>query len=124
MFACVVFSPGCAPKPLYNWNLYENSLQASYVAHDDGQAWSGLDATITSSRQTGGRLPPGVCAEYGFLLYKRGDGERAIEYFQQEERLFPESKPLMDRLIAKVKEKQAAKADLDTSRPAAEGSEQ
>ena len=123
LFACVAFASGCAPKPLYNWNLYENSLQASYVAHDDAQAWSGLEATIASVQQTGGRFPPGVCAEYGFMLYKRGDPDRAVAYFQQEASLFPESKPLMDRLIAKVKEKQAPKAGADTSLPAAEGTE-
>lgn len=109
-----VFASGCAPPALYNWGRYEESLQASYVAHTEATAWSDLEATITSAQQTGHRIPPGVCAEYGFLLYKRGQRERAIEYFQREAQLFPESKPLMDRLAAKVREQASAEAQPPT----------
>ncbi len=119
-FACAVIASGCGSGALYNWDRYEKSLQASYVAHDEAKAWSDLEATITSAQQTGRRIPPGVCAEYGFLLYKRGQRERAIEYFQQEAQLFPESKLLMDKLIAKVREQAAAK----TQPPAGGGSVQ
>ena len=96
---------GCGQTTLYNWGHYEKSLQDNYVAHTEAEAYSNLEATITAAQQTGGRIPPGVCAEYGFLLYKRGQHENAIKYFQQEAQLFPESKPLMDRLAAKVREK-------------------
>jgi hypothetical protein len=119
-FACAAIVSGCGPKVLYNWDGYEKSLQASYVGHDEATAWSGLEATITSAQQTGRRIPPGACAEYGFLLYKRGQRERAVQYFQQEAQLFPESKPLMDRLVAKVREQAAA----DTQPPADGGSVQ
>ena len=104
------FASGCATPSLYNWGRYEESLQASYVTHTEASSWSDLEATITSAQQTGRRIPPGVCAEYGFLLYKRGQRERAIEYFQREAQLFPESKPLMDRLAAKVREQASAEA--------------
>ena len=103
-FACGAVIAGCAPRPLYDWGRYEDSLQATYVSHDDARAWSSLETTITSAQRTGHRVPPGACAEYGFALYKRGDRERAIEYFGREAQLFPESKPLMDKLIAKLRE--------------------
>ncbi|MBI4517621.1 MAG: DUF4810 domain-containing protein [Deltaproteobacteria bacterium] len=107
-FACVIVTAGCGPTALYDWGQYEDSLQASYVAHDEVKAQAALEATITSAQQTGRRVPPGVCAEYGFLLYKRGQPAQAIQYFEQEARLFPESKPLMDKLITKVRQQAAA----------------
>ncbi len=79
-FACAAIASGCGPKVLYNWGRYEESLQASYVAHDEAKAWSDLEATITSAQQTGRGIPPGACAEYGFLLYKRGQRERALRF--------------------------------------------
>ena len=101
---------GCAPKTLYGWGPYEESLKASYIRHDDAAAWSNLEAALTSAHQQGTRVPPGACAEFAFLLYKRGERDRAIEYFEREAQLFGESKPLMDRLIAKVREQSAPPA--------------
>ena len=100
---CGAAVTGCAPRPLYDWGRYEESLQASYVSHDDDQVWSGLEATVTAAERSRHRLPPGACAEYGFALYRRGDRDRAITYFEREAQLFPESKPLMDKLIAKIR---------------------
>ena len=116
VLACGAFSAGCRPRVLYDWGRYEESLQASYVAHDDAKALSGLEATVTSAQLTGHRVPPGACAEYGFTLYRRGNRQQAIEYFEQEAQLFPESKPLMDKLIAKVR----GDGSPDGNRPAAE----
>jgi hypothetical protein len=96
---------GCGPTILYDWGRYEDSLQASYVGHDEARAWSSLEETIVLAQQSGHRLPPGACAEYAFALYKRGQHGRAIEYFEREAQLFPESKPLMDKLIARVRER-------------------
>jgi hypothetical protein len=115
--ACALIIAGCGPTALYDWGRYEDSLHASYVTHDEAQAWSSLEATITSAQQQGQRLPPGACAEYGFALYKRGQHERAIEYFEREAQLFPESRPLMDKLIARVRTRTPAAPP-----PAAEGS--
>lgn len=100
---------GCAPKSLYDWGSYEESLQATYVSHDEDAAWLHLEDTIIAAQRTGGRLPPGAVAEYGFLHYRRGQPEKAIALFEQEASLFPESKPLMDKLIARVREQMDSK---------------
>ena len=118
VFACGAVLGGCAPRPLYDWGRYEESLQANYVNHDTTKAYSSLEATIVSGQQTGHRVPPGACAEYGFLLYKRGEHEHAIEYFQREGQLFPESKPLMGTLIEKVR----GQGSGESKDPPAEGS--
>lgn len=105
----VLSTAACAPKPLYYWGTYEDSLQASYVTHDRAQALAALESTLAAAQQAGGRVPPGLYAEYGFLLYQGGQHERAISFFQQEAVLYPESKPLMDKLTAKVRAQDAAK---------------
>jgi hypothetical protein len=107
---------GCAPKCLYGWGRYEESLKASYIQHDDAAAWSNLEATLMSAHESGTRIPPGACAEFAFLLYKRGERDRAIEYFEREAQLFVESKPLMDRLIAKVREQTGPTAAREMAR--------
>jgi hypothetical protein len=108
----VAVGTGCATArpPLYDWHSYEASLQATQIAHDDAQASAGLEETVRAIQSSGNRAPPGVFAEYGFLLYRRGDADGAIEYFRREASSFPEAKPLMDRLIAKVQQKSAAPA--------------
>ncbi len=100
----------CAPTGLYHWDHYNQSLNASYITHDQTESRTALEAAITSAQKEGRRVPPGVCAELGFLIYKGGQGEQAIEYFQKEAQLYPESKPLMDKLTAKVREQAPAEA--------------
>jgi hypothetical protein len=107
---------GCAAPPLYDWNSYEGSLQNSYITHNDEQALANLEATLSSAQRSGRRIPPGACAEYGFLLYKHGKREAAIKYFQLEAQLFPESKLLMDKLVAKINEQTPGE-----SKPSTEG---
>lgn len=106
---------GCGPKPIYHWGSYEESLSASFVENDNAAALSGLQATLTAAQRTGERVPPGVHAEYGFFLYRQGQYKAAIESFQREAQLFPESKPLMDKLIAKVAEQAAAEPTQATA---------
>jgi hypothetical protein len=107
-FAFAALASACAPTGLYQWGHYEQGLKASYVTHDQAEARTALEAAITSAQKEGPRVPPGVCAELGFLLYKRGQSEQAIEYFQKEAQLYPESKLLMDKPTAKVREQASA----------------
>ena len=114
VFTFAAFASACAPTSLYQWGHYEQSLKANYVTHDQTEARTALEGAITSAQKEGRRVPPGVCAELGFLLYKCGQGEQATEYFQKEAQLFPESKPLMDKLSARVREQASAEAQPPT----------
>ena len=44
-------------------------------------------------------MAPGLYAEYAFLLMRRGENERAIEYYNKEKALWPESAQFMDSMI-------------------------
>ena len=52
-------------------------------------------------KQTGFRkaVPPGIYADYGFLLYKQGKKEEGISFLEKEIALYPESSELISRII-------------------------
>lgn len=97
---------GCGPTakpPLYYWGGYEQSIYTRYNKDDPPQVQAYLQEVIATGTTGGkGRVPPGVFADYGMLLYQQGRGAEAIQYFEKEAAAFPESAPLMTKLIARV----------------------
>ena len=98
---------GCAGPSLYYWGDLESGLHNRYVTQDQAQADVYLLETIRTAEQQNLRVPPGAYADYGFILFKRGDREGAIAYFEKEKLLFPESSAFMTKLIDRVKQKDA-----------------
>ena len=98
---------GCATPSIYHWGKFENGLHDRYINQDHAQADVYLFETIRTAEQQNLRVPPGAYADYGFLLFKRGDRAGAIAYFEKERRLFPESSAFMTKLIERVKQKDA-----------------
>jgi len=97
---------GCAPPALYQWGEYEDSLYRRYVKEDITGAEAYLRETLVAA-ELKSRVPPGVYADYGFLLYRRGDYAGAIVKFEQEKRAFPESAVLMSKLIERIQQQRA-----------------
>jgi hypothetical protein len=58
-----------------------------------------LQSIISKSVEANRKPPPGLMAEYGYLFYKRGEFNSAIEYFESERRDWPESGTLMAKMI-------------------------
>jgi len=81
-------------------------MSEQLLEHDNAAAQAIYERTLTEIQQRNGRVPPGLFADYGFLLYLRGDGGGAVRAFESEKRLFPEAAPLMDTLITRVQQKQ------------------
>src|SRR5437867_6011972 len=103
---------GCAPPPLYRWGKYEDSLYLRYASGDTDRARAMIEETVAHAQQDPVHVPPGLYADYGFLLFQRGEQERAVEYFEKEARAFPESAPLMNKLTEKIRQLQTgAKSD-------------
>ena len=100
-------SVGCT-KPLYYWGHYENSLVQRYQdTSEEGQlaAFGILQQTVYEAESKNGRLAPGIYADYGYLLFKRGYPNKAIEFFKKEAALYPEAKYFMDSLISRIQDK-------------------
>lgn len=94
---------GCAPQGLFYWGDYESSLYQRYVEQNPSQAEAYLKQTIAEAERANYRIPPGVYADYGYLLYRRDEKRAAIAYFGKEKKLYPESTLLMDKLIERVR---------------------
>jgi hypothetical protein len=45
-------------------------------------------------------VPPGIYAEYGFVMYEEGNNQQAVFYYQKEADKWPESRAFMTKLIA------------------------
>jgi hypothetical protein len=111
---CAIVATGCGARGLYHWGKYEDSLYLRYVKTDQDEARAYVEKTLERAERDPGRVPPGLYADYGFLLFQRGDSGRAIEYFEKEARAFPESSALMNKLIARVKQRQSGAESRDS----------
>lgn len=90
----------CAPKTVYNWGDYENRLYAYYKNPEAMEAlMKALDSAITEGEKDS-RIPPGLYAEYGFLLLEKEQRGEAVIYFNKEKSTWPESTVLMDKMIS------------------------
>ena len=92
---------GCTPAGLYYWGDYEESLYQRYIENDSEQAEDYVRETLEDAVSEN-RVPPGLYADYGFMFYQRGNKNAAIEFFEKEKTLFPESSALMSTLIDRV----------------------
>ena len=107
---------GCTSNSLYEWGKYDQWLYENYKhPKDDEELYVDLTGLITEyeSRKNPQTKPmaPGLYAEYGFLLMRRGENERAIEYYTKEKALWPEASVFMDSMIqtAQIADKASTK---------------
>jgi hypothetical protein len=106
MAAAMLF--GCAPrKPLlYHWGSYEEQVYAMYS--DTGKVpveeqLEHLEKDYQEARASDKPVPPGYHAHMGYLYFQLGKVDQALQSFETEKALFPESATYMDRLIARAK---------------------
>lgn len=107
---------GCTSNSLYEWGHYDQWLYENYKnPKDDEELYVELTALITEyeGRKKPNTKPmaPGLYAEYGFLLMRRGENVQAIKYYNKEKALWPESAVFMDSMIqtAQIAEKRSSK---------------
>lgn len=89
---------GCgeASKSLYNMGSHDVKLYEYSKTADTKATLKELDAVIKANPK---RVPPGVYAEYGYLLLKQNESDKAVEYFKKEMAIYPESAVFMQRMI-------------------------
>jgi hypothetical protein len=91
---------GCATPDRFEWGNYDSALYA-YSKHPDHLPGfeQALQGAITKGRASG-RLAPGLQAELGYLYLGEGRRADAIAQFRAEMADFPESRPLLTKIIA------------------------
>lgn len=98
---------GCAvQKPMYEYANYSQSyyqLKQNGDEQTSAQWKASLEEVISMSNAEALRIPPGIHANLGYLYLKVNDADRAIDYFEAEKLLYPESTVFMDKLIKKAR---------------------
>jgi hypothetical protein len=106
----------------YAWNNYDAELYEHYKDPAQKELFIQSMKEIVEAAESEGKVPPGVYAEYGFLLQEKGDISQAINYYQKEAEKWPESKYLMAKLVANTQPKSDKQIDskiLSTELPPA-----
>lgn len=89
-------------KPLYSWSKYDISSY-NYLKNNDEKSTQELiknyEAIIAKQNGTRKVVPPGIYADYGFILLQLGKNEEGNAMLEKEIELYPESKIFIDRII-------------------------
>ena len=84
------------------------------LAHDTA-------ATILEAEQLGQKVPPGICAEFGYALFEEGQAAESLPWFQREKETWPESTVLMDKMIRnagrRIPQPRVENPDVDAVHP-------
>ncbi|MBJ9952519.1 MULTISPECIES: DUF4810 domain-containing protein [unclassified Acinetobacter] len=99
---------GCAssgPKPLYRWGEFPQQtylMLSTPEKTSPQQQISLLEKDIEKAKARNEAVPPGLYAHLGLLNLNINNAPRAVEYFELERQVYPESTVLMDRLLQKM----------------------
>jgi len=104
----IILLTGCAtPTSLYTWSNY-STLAHNYLKNSDEvsttKLFDGYDEVINNQKGTRSAVPPGIYADYAFLLLERGEVERAREMLNKEITLYPESKVFIEHILKMIEE--------------------
>lgn len=92
-------------QPLYNWKGYDDAVY-SYTKSGDEKSEKNLIAMYEKLiKNSGGSRkvpPPGVLADYGFILASKGQAAKGKELLIKETILYPESKPFVDLILKRL----------------------
>ena len=103
-----LFMSGCSsqPKPLYNYGDYSESY---YHAKKELSPDSALElqksieySIENAANSRSARVAPGMYANLGYMYLKGGQTDKAIESFNKEKLIYPESAHFMDRMLKKI----------------------
>jgi hypothetical protein len=94
---------------------YEDGLYAVYGRGGEIQAAALLDQSIVSSELVSVRIPPGVYADRGILLFQQGKLTDAVVSITKEGELYPESKQFTQRLLELIQENKVEQESISFS---------
>lgn len=103
VLAIAFISTSCnSTQNLYSWYNYEDATyQYSKKQTEELQAKVLEQYKKITENQKGvrGVVPPGMYAEYGYLLCKSGKKTEGLGFLKKEIELYPESKAFISRII-------------------------
>jgi len=105
--SALLYSCTTTQQNLYSWYDSENaSYQYTKRLTEETLTRAMAQYELVVNQQNGTRLvtPPGMSAEYGYLLYKAGRKEEGLTLLKQEIKLYPESDKYISRIIKQLSE--------------------
>lgn len=100
----------CGRRTLYSWKQYDTLVDLQPKMLTPSRAKTLEQLYLKAIQQPGGQLrrpAPGRCAEYGLFLWQLERREEALHYLRQEMELYPESGPMITRLIKRLQKDEA-----------------
>lgn len=101
-FICLTLALSSCSTSLYNWSKYQDASYSYYKNQTEESSEKLIKAYQTMiEKPTGIRktVPPGIYAEYGYMLVNNGKVEEGISLLNKEIELYPESKTFVERII-------------------------
>ncbi len=93
---------GCASKETtYYWGDYSETLYDLKKNPDEKTLKAHTDQLLLLINEAPNKhkpVPPGVYAEYGYILLKQGNESEGMEYLDKELGLYPESAVFINRI--------------------------
>lgn len=103
---CMLAFASCSTvEPLYSWYNYENiTYQYSKKSTEELQVKVLEQYQKMIDKQNGSRgvVPPGLYAEYGYMLYRTGKKEEGLSFLKEEIKVYPESEKYISRIIKQL----------------------
>ncbi|MBO5025879.1 MAG: DUF4810 domain-containing protein [Bacteroidaceae bacterium] len=92
-------------QTLYSWYDYEDiTYQYSKKRTDElkVKVLEQYQKLTEKQKGTRGTVPPGLYAEYGYLLYMTGKHEEGLKFLKEEIKFYPESEKYISRIITQL----------------------
>jgi len=107
MLMALMFLGGCATqKSLYYWGAYEPIIYDMYInpgKADTSTQIEKLTATIQRAQNQDMQVPPGLYAHLGMMYAEEGSPGLALEAFNEEKTLYPESATFIDGMLERAR---------------------
>jgi hypothetical protein len=103
--AVFLFLVGCGAHNRYEWSNYDTKLYNHYKDSSQPEQFIQELKEAVEEAESAGQVPPGIYAEYGFVLYEQGNSLQAVQYFRKEADKWPESRMLMTKMIDNVQKR-------------------
>ena len=102
----VVLLASCGTTRMYSWYNYQEDYY-NYVKKSDKESMENLiktyDMIISKQTESRGIVPPGIYADYGYLLLQNGKTKEGKAMLEKEVELYPESAVFVNSLLKRVK---------------------
>jgi hypothetical protein len=103
LIATILLLSNCRSNDsMYNWGNYERNVHNHNKSPIEKEKFAKNLQKIIKNGEKTNQVPPGIYAEYGYIMLELKNYDKAINYFNKEKKLWPESSKLMNIMIKRT----------------------